>query len=237
MGRPRLVVLLSIALAVKVPLGTWCLVMLAVGVTIVDIARKRQSSRPTALPQAGEEIGFSAPWRDEMLLLVPGLASLIIVSSQTGFSVHSRYILPALPLFLVWSSKSGRVFEMRPMTKTRRALTAVVVVAMTGSVGSSLWVYPHSLSYFNQLVGGPRRGGEHLLGSNIDWGQDLYYLKKWLDKRPEVRFDGLAYYNSYPATLGGIPETPFPPSGPRGEEDYLHLTNKQFGPKPGRCAR
>jgi hypothetical protein len=49
------------------------------------------------------------------------------------------------------------------------------------SVGSSLWYYPHSLSYFNELVGGPMGGPKHLLDSNIDWGQDLFYLKDWLD--------------------------------------------------------
>lgn len=42
-------------------------------------------------------------------------------------------------------------------------------------VASSLWLYPHSLSYFNESVGGPLNGADHLLGSNIDWGQDLLY--------------------------------------------------------------
>ena len=57
-------------------------------------------------------------------------------------------------------------------------------------------------------MGGPR----HLLDSNIDWGQDLFYLKDWLDAHPDVKLDGLAYLGSYPATLAGIPETPMPPS-------------------------
>jgi hypothetical protein len=43
-------------------------------------------------------------------------------------------------------------------------------------VASSLWIYPHSLSYFNEAIGGPLNGAEHLLGSNLDWGQDLRYL-------------------------------------------------------------
>jgi len=29
--------------------------------------------------------------------------------------------------------------------------------------------------------------------SNIDWGQDLLYLKRWLDKHPEIELDGLLY--------------------------------------------
>jgi hypothetical protein len=56
-----------------------------------------------------------------------------------------------------------------------------------------LWFYPHSLSYFNELIGGPAHGPEHLLGSNVDWGQDLRYLKWWADAHPEARPLHLAY--------------------------------------------
>ena len=43
-------------------------------------------------------------------------------------------------------------------------------------ISSSLWVYPHSLSYFNESIGGPLNGPEHLLGSSVDWGQDELYV-------------------------------------------------------------
>lgn len=46
---------------------------------------------------------------------------------------------------------------------------------------SSLWVYPHSLSYFNESVSGPLNGPKHLLGSNVDWGQDILYARQWYD--------------------------------------------------------
>ncbi|NQT11802.1 MAG: glycosyltransferase family 39 protein, partial [Planctomycetes bacterium] len=202
------------ALAVKVPLGTWALVLLAVVVTVL-----------------GQ--GFNAASRDEIVVLVPGLAILVFVSSQTGFSVHSRYVIPALPFFFVWISKVARVFEMRPLTQVRRAVAALVVVALVWSATSSLWASPHSLSYFNELVGGPRHGGKHLLGSNIDWGQDLLYLKDWLDEHPDATLDGLAFYGSYPATLAGIPETPYPTPGPECEYDSANRHGDRIGPKPG----
>ena len=200
------------ALLVKVPIGTWFVVCSAVGVTFFGR-------------------GFNAPWRDEMLLLVPGIVILVFISSQTGFSVHSRYLLPALPFFFVWISKVARVFEMRPLTPEHRALGAMVVVAMTSAVGSSLWTYPHSLSYFNEFVGGPRNGGEHLLDSNIDWGQDLYYLKDWLDDHSEITLDGLALHGSYPATVAGIREAPNPPSCDFTDEGACVADH--LGPKPG----
>lgn len=249
------------ALVVKVPLGTWGLVAMALGVTVFDVWKKRPSP-PAPLPE-GEERSFSASWRDEMVVLAPGLVILIFVSSQTGFSVHSRYVIPALPFLFVWTSKVARVFEMRPFTKKRLAMATIVVLALIWSVGSSLAVYPHSLSYFNELAvilptpadasypkpmgmsnenrsvlsaiisAGPRNGPRHLLDSNIDWGQDLFYLKDWLDANPDVKLDGLAYYGSYPAALAGIPETPMPATGLEYERFDPNQSQDQLGPKPG----
>lgn len=141
-----------------------------------------------------------------MVLLLPAVVLFLFVSSQTGFSRHFRYVLPAFPFVLIWIGKVACAAQRKP-----RTIGVLVVGAMIWSAASSLWIYPHSMSYFNEAVGGPRRGGEHLLDSNIDWGQDLLYLKRWLDDHPDVTLDGLAYHGSYPATLAGIPETPYPP--------------------------
>jgi hypothetical protein len=153
------------ALAIKEPLGTWCLAALAVAVTAVG-AWKKKSPPPAPLPEGegrklpsppvtspeGEGRSFSASWRDEMIVLAPFFTILILVSSQTGFSVHSRYVIPALPFLFVWTSKVGRVFEMRPFTNVRLAMAVTVVISLVWSIGSSLAVYPHSLSYFNELA-------------------------------------------------------------------------------------
>ncbi len=59
-----------------------------------------------------------------------------------------------------------------------------------------------------------------LLDSNIDWGQDLFYLKDWLMEHPEVKLNGLAYWGSYPAILAGVSETPLHTT--RSETDFQH---------------
>ena len=48
---------------------------------------------------------------------------------------------------------------------------------------SSVKTYPDYLTYFNEIVGGPKKGIDYLDDSNIDWGQDLKRLKGFLDKR------------------------------------------------------
>ena len=196
------------AMAVKVPLGIWVLGALAVFLTCTD---RR----------------YRAGWRNELVLLAPALAVLVLVSSQTGFNHHMRYVLPAFPFLFIWISKVGRAFELG-----HRTVAVMGAAALVWSAGSSLWIYPHSLSYFNESVGGPRRGHEHLVDSNIDWGQDLLYLKRWLDAHPEARPMAVAYRNSYDASVAGIDDSRKPPPGPTGVYATARAREK-LGPMPG----
>ena len=49
---------------------------------------------------------------------------------------------------------------------------------------SSLAAYPHPLAYFNELVGGPRNGRNILGDSNLDWGQSVPELRRFLQDHP-----------------------------------------------------
>jgi hypothetical protein len=152
-------------------------------------------------------------------------------------------LLVAHALLLAWSA--WHQFATRnevahvPAAKVAHYLQAacrkrglVVAALLAWSLGSSLSVYPHSLSYFNELAGGPANGHRHLLDSNIDWGQDLLYLKDWAAAHPEAAPLGLAYFNYIDYRVCGVefasvPPDPSPtlmPDDPR---------NAQFGPHPG----
>ena len=179
------------ALAVKLPLGTWVLVFLAAGATLLD---RRYSATPA----------------DELVLFAPVAVVLTVVSWHTGFNHHLRYVLPILPFAFIWMSKIARSVDL-----WHPRLAALAALALAGSIGSSLWTYPHSLSYFNELTGGPRHGPAHLLDSNMDWGQDLVYLIEWLDRHPEARPIGVAYFGSYDPREVGIDYVPVPESRPQ----------------------
>jgi hypothetical protein len=190
------------AAAVKMPLGTWFLGAIAFALTL----RRRRA------PGAA----------DELVLWAPALVVLALVSSQTGFNRHIRYVLPALPFYIIWASKSGCL-----IAGPRRAYAACILLAATGSAASSLAVYPHSLSYFNEAAGGPA----HLLDSNIDWGQDLLALRRWFDLHPEAAGLKLAYFGPTPPRLAGI-DAPMPPRGPTGRREDIDRIG-DLGPHPG----
>lgn len=94
-------------------------------------------------------------------------------------------------------------------------LQSLYSLAATGSfcwfLASSLWIYPHSLSYFNESVGGPLNGPKHLLGSNVDWGQDLRYLESWRTARSDLLPVHLAFFSSInPSDVGFRNTLPWP---------------------------
>lgn len=198
------------ALAIKVPLGTSCLLLLSVIFRIRRVDGVRRA-------------------RDEMVLLAPAAALLFVASASLAWTDHLRHILPCFPFAFVWISRIANV-----TWAGHRWLFGMGLVATAWSIVSSLSVYPHSLSYFNELVGGPVNGHYHLVSSNIDFGQDLLNLKRWYDQHPEARPLGLAYNDlrSVDPHIAGI-EYFEAPSGPAPGVPIERSRANDLGPKPG----
>lgn len=167
------------AIAVKAPVGMLLLLLLSAA----HICRMRSAT-----------ISFF----DAVVLLSPAIVIFVVASSKYGFSHHSRYVLPCLPFAIIWVSQlagSHRrplnfLWTTKPtkggdelLVNPRYAQIGTVLIAILAwSTVSSIASFPHSISYFNELAGGPRNGALHLLNSNIDWGQDLPSLEQWIAK-------------------------------------------------------
>ena len=132
-------------------------------------------------------------------VVLPVILFFFIASTQIGNNEHLRYCLPAYPfLFVLASSAGSEAVHLR-----RRIVTGLAGLCALGAFGSSLEEYPHSLSYFNSLVGGSASGPRHLLGSNVDWGQDLFLLKDWTECHPECRPLTVVYWGPIASHLIG----------------------------------
>lgn len=63
--------------------------------------------------------------------------------------------------------------------------------------------FPHSLAYFNELVGGPSQGHKYLSGTNIDWGHNVFFLRDELKRRGWESL-GTSLWTRYDLKIAGI---------------------------------
>jgi hypothetical protein len=135
--------------------------------------------------------------RRHLLTPVAAIALLLFALSPTcRVQIGVRFMFPAITLAYValaaavargWASPGSRFVP-------RWFVAALLAVMATTSV----WVWPHGMSYFNRAWGGPPARPELLHDSNCDWGQGLPELRAWLDAHGEP---GIAvwYYGNDPA--------------------------------------
>ncbi|QDT44277.1 Dolichyl-phosphate-mannose-protein mannosyltransferase [Gimesia alba] len=172
------------ALLVKVPIGMLLLFLVALSTYFLF------------------PVEVQSHWRDEIILIIPAVVLFIFVSLQTEVNAHLRYLLPAFGFVFIFI---GRPF----FWLTNNSIPAIVYSSVrmlsflctVWVITSCVYVYPNQLAYFNEFVGYMKNGSKHLLGSNLDWGQDLLYLKKARHQSKDLR---LGYHGSIDPTSLGI---------------------------------
>ncbi len=123
---------------------------------------------------------------EELLLLLSAAAIFsfffLFCSAQIGF----RYLLPMMPFLFVLL---GRLWPAAGAASSRLPKAAVAV--LTGwMIVSCLSFYPHFLSYTTEVVPDRKMIYRYMADSNVDWGQNAYYVQRWIDrhKGEPIRF-------------------------------------------------
>ncbi|MEA2630724.1 MAG: hypothetical protein QOE66_943, partial [Chloroflexota bacterium] len=112
----------------------------------------------------------------------------------TNINLGLRYVLPIFPYLFIgagklvpWAAGMG--------SRVRRLLAGGLIGAsLAATLTATLTIDAHYLAYFNAVSGGPAHGSEHLIDSNLDWGQDLLGLRRWLATHAPGERVGLAYF-------------------------------------------
>jgi len=110
-----------------------------------------------------------------IFLLLPAVIYTIAMCAYAD-NLGVRYMVPVTAFLLVLSGRSYFVFTA---SRRRKILAGALAAWLLVSV---LRVSPHYISYFNELAGGPENGPYFLDDSNIDWGQDLKRLMRYLNE-------------------------------------------------------
>jgi 4-amino-4-deoxy-L-arabinose transferase-like glycosyltransferase len=233
------------ASTIKLPLGILTLVGLNLAQLVRRLSRRLQRTLAGQRRKSSNPGLRTATGGDELVLLLPAALIFVVVSLKVGFNEHFRYVLPCLPFVFVWISGLATNFQCiqenfvdsgvgysldfsdaDKITTNTSAISSfsslatrngIYVVLLLWSACSSVWIYPHSISYFNEIIRGPRNGSRHLLGSNVDWGQDFRYLL-WIKSHDGLAATRVAFHGSFDPFLmddslgGAMARTPHPQS-------------------------
>ncbi len=140
-------------------------------------------------------------WRENrvgvLFLIVPVLIYFGIASASR-LNIGHRHLLPIYPFLFVLAAAVIPWFQKQKVL-IKGFLAALVVWYVVSSVS----IFPHYLAYFNELVGGPENGYKYLVDSNLDWGQDLKGLKRYMDEHGIKRV-WLSYFGTASPDYYGI---------------------------------
>ena len=166
-----------VVLAVKTPIG---FLLLAIAGLLAALLRWRV-----------------LPWQMALTALFPIAIFLFCMTSRINLGV--RHILSIYPLLALLAGHAICVaFEKR------RLVTAALAVLLAGSVVMESWLaHPDYLAYFNQFAG--RQPDRILLGSDLDWGQDLHRLSVRLGTLG-VKQVAIGYYGTADLAQADLPE-------------------------------
>ena len=141
--------------------------------------------------------GVRGKW-DGMYRLVPLLTllgvywvALVLMSLNIGH----RHTLATYPAMFILAGGAGA--WLRRETRVHLAGTAAVIVMLCTMVVGALVTWPHYLSYFSPMAGGPANGYKLLVDSSLDWGQDLPGLREWMEANIEHRSPDRRVYLAY----------------------------------------
>lgn len=179
-----------------------------------------------ALYVGGKRIAAKYPWSRERLLYWVHqnfflFASGFFVIFYWAYSMRSplnigvRHVLPTFPFIYLLVSRQitywmnavpfampGTLAETFQYLKEKFLAPVPRYIAVSFLFGwlilETLFVFPHFLSYYNELAGGSANGYRVAVDSNYDWGQDLKRLQKYVEKNriPKIALD---YFG------GGVP--------------------------------
>jgi len=140
--------------------------------------------------------------------------TVFLGASFSNLQLGLRYILPVYPILFILSSSALEFW----LNKSKRI---VFIILAAWYILSVALAWPNYLSYFNEIAGGPNNGWKYLRDSNLDWGQDLPALSKFI-KEHNIKDVTLDYFGQDNPEVYGIKFLNF------SAEDRIFPKNKVY---------
>ncbi|MDD2731762.1 MAG: glycosyltransferase family 39 protein [Candidatus Pacebacteria bacterium] len=159
---------------IKEPLGFHILSLIALLFAIGVMFRKNKEGKITERMTNWLNTHF-AEFSMLLFIIIYWTSSL-----TSNLNIGVRHLLPAFPFqILLVSAGITTLFLKGSLIRLKKTF---IFAMMLWQVYAVISIYPHFISYFNEIIGGPKNGYLYVVDSNLDWGQDLKRLKIWLDE-------------------------------------------------------
>ncbi len=129
---------------------------------------------------------FDHPQRRHFFVSIALFSVGFMIFMNFGSKRFDRYILPVVPVLTIvaglgWVALMRWVNSMSHPQKWTKLSAVIVAIPLLIQVSLALIYAPYYLSYFNPLMGGPRKAPEVL---QIGWGEGLDEAARYLNAMP-----------------------------------------------------
>lgn len=173
-----------VAYATKTPLTE--LFLIGCGLGLIAYYLIRRSTRNL----------YKEPWF-YCVILPPFLYFAWSMTGHINLGVRHVLIIEPFALLVI-----GYVVKIL-IEKSKLFINLCILILVAFQIYSVVKIYPNYLAYFNEAAGGPSNGHSILVDSNLDWGQDLKKLKKYLDDN-SIDHVCMSYFGQAPLDYYGI---------------------------------
>ncbi len=194
-----------IAFAIKTPLPTLALL----GAAIILALKSKTSPAPYSH------------------LIVPALA-FGAMAIASGFNIGYRHILPVLPFSYI--AAGAQIANHKSIRRSPFAVRGLLL-AVCCLLFATINILPNYLAFFNLVAGGPGNGYRYLVDSNLDWGQDLPALARWV-KQHNVQRINLSWFGAAHPEMYDFDFNPLPGFWRFGGDPAAYGFNP-YRPAPG----
>ncbi|HTV05963.1 MAG TPA: glycosyltransferase family 39 protein [Acidobacteriaceae bacterium] len=115
-------------------------------------------------------------WREILFLTVPP-AIYLAVSMSSHINIGVRHILPMYPFLYVLAAGAAAT-----LIRTNKRWSYAIAILLLWQAFEAVHIFPAYMAYANEAWGGPANTHKYLSDSNVDWGQQLIAVKRYLDK-------------------------------------------------------
>ncbi|HEX6716952.1 MAG TPA: hypothetical protein VF088_07565, partial [Pyrinomonadaceae bacterium] len=127
-----------------------------------------------------------------VLLYVVLPAVLYLALTMTShLNIGVRHLLPMFPFVAIAGAGFVSGVVQFALTRSRVLAVALAVLALLPGFVIAISTFPNYLTYFSPLAGGSERGWQTLSDSNVETGQEVKPLAKYLKAHGQKRVTGI----------------------------------------------